>query len=149
MVNQIKADPNSRRLIVTAWNPAEVDECKLPPCHCFFQFYVHNGKLSIKLYQRSADMFLGVPFNIASYALLLHMVAEVTDTVADKLIWTGGDCHIYSNHIEQMQQQIQRVPYKLPTLAINDLSDIDTYTLKDFNLKGYKNHPAIKGDVAV
>lgn len=147
---QIKANPDSRRLIVSAWNPAEVDNMALPPCHCLFQFYVLDGKLSCQLYQRSADIFLGVPFNIASYALLTLMMAQATNLAPGEFIHTLGDAHIYSNHIEQADEQLTRAPYPLPTMAINpDVSDIFGFRYEDFTLEGYRFHPHIPAAVAV
>ena len=150
VVEQIKHNPDSRRLIVSAWNVADIDEMALPPCHCLFQFYVSNGKLSCQLYQRSADVFLGLPFNIASYSLLTHMVAHVTGLKVGEFVHTLGDAHIYSNHIEQVETQIQREPRKLPTLKIKrKVTDIDDFTFEDFEIVGYDPHPHIKGEVAV
>src|SRR5690606_20267489 len=150
VVEQIKHNPDSRRLIVSAWNVADIDEMALPPCHCLFQFYVSDGKLSCQLYQRSADVFLGLPFNIASYSLLTHMVAHVTGLKAGEFVHTLGDAHIYSNHIEQVETQIQREPRKLPTLKIKrKVTDIDDFTFEDFEIVGYEPHPHIKGEVAV
>ncbi|KAF7961722.1 thymidylate synthase [Cupriavidus sp. UYMU48A] len=150
LLNQIRANPDSRRLIVSAWNVADIPRMKLPPCHAFFQFYVADGRLSCQLYQRSADIFLGVPFNIASYALLTHMIAQQTGLDVGDFIWTGGDCHIYSNHYEQVQTQLAREPLPLPTLRIVRKPDsIFDYRYEDFELVGYKSHPAIKAPVAV
>lgn len=150
VVAQLKANPDSRRHIVTAWNPAEVDQMKLPPCHCLFQFYVVNGKLSCQLYQRSADFFLGVPFNIASYALLTHMIAQQCNLEVGEFIWTGGDCHIYSNHKEQVSLQLSRTEYPYPTLQINRKPEsIFDYKYEDFEVLNYRCHAAIKGQVAV
>ena len=150
VVEQIKHNPDSRRLIVSAWNVADIDEMALPPCHFAFQFYVANGKLSCQLYQRSADVFLGLPFNIASYSLLTHMVAHVTGLKVGEFVHTLGDAHIYSNHIEQVETQIQREPRKLPTLKIKrKVTDIDDFTFEDFEIVGYDPHPHIKGEVAV
>ena len=150
VIQQIKTNPNSRRLIVTAWNPAVVDEQALPPCHCLFQFYVSQGKLSCQLYQRSADMFLGVPFNIASYSLLTMMIAQVCGLDVGDFIWTGGDCHIYNNHLDQVETQLRRDTRSLPTMHLNpDCFDIDAFTYEDFTLTGYDPHPAIKAPVAV
>ncbi|MBU6492351.1 MAG: thymidylate synthase [Burkholderiales bacterium] len=150
VLTQIRANPDSRRLIVSAWNVGEIPRMKLPPCHAFFQFYVADGKLSCQLYQRSADIFLGVPFNIASYALLTHMVAQQTDLAPGEFIWTGGDCHIYSNHFEQVQTQLARTPYPLPRLEIarKPVSLFD-YRFEDFAIVGYEAHPHIKAPVAV
>ena len=147
---QIKANPDSRRLIVSAWNVGEIDKMKLPPCHAFFQFYVADGKLSCQLYQRSCDIFLGVPFNIASYALLTMMVAQVCDLKYGDFVWTGGDCHLYSNHFEQAREQLSRTPRKLPTLRINpDVKDLFAFRFEDFELQGYDPLPHIKAPVAI
>ncbi len=149
-VETIKNNPDSRRIIVSAWNVADIPNMNLPPCHAFFQFYVADGKLSLQLYQRSADIFLGVPFNIASYALLLMMMAQVTGLEAGEFIHTLGDAHIYSNHLEQVKLQLSREPMKLPVMEINpDVKSIFDFKYEDFNLKGYESHPHIKGDVAV
>ena len=150
VIEQIKTNPNSRRLIVSSWNVAQIDQMGLPPCHCFFQFFVANGKLSLQLYQRSADLFLGVPFNISSYALLLMMVAQVTGLQPGEFIHTLGDAHIYLNHIEQVKLQLTRQPYPLPTMRLNpDVTDIRNFTIDDFSLENYQCHPAIKGAVSV
>ena len=150
VVNQIKNNPDSRRMIVSAWNVGEIDKMKLPPCHAFFQFYVAEGKLSCQLYQRSADIFLGVPFNIASYAMLTLMIAQVCNLEPGEFIHTLGDAHLYSNHIEQANLQLSREVRKLPTLKINpDINDIFQFKFEDFNLEGYDPHPHIKADVAV
>lgn len=150
LIAMIKANPDSRRLIVSAWNPALVDEMALPPCHALFQFYVADGKLSCQLYQRSADIFLGVPFNIASYALLTMMVAQVCDLGLGDFIWTGGDSHLYSNHLEQADLQLSRTPYSLPTMKINpEVKDIFGFKYEDFELENYQAHPHIKAPVAV
>lgn len=150
VIEQIKTNPDSRRLIVSAWNPGELKDMALPPCHAFFQFYVANGKLSCQLYQRSADIFLGVPFNIASYALLTHMIAQQCDLEVGDFVWTGGDCHLYSNHMEQAAEQLSRTVYEFPQLKINRKPDsIFDYQLEDFEIVGYKHHPAIKAPVAV
>jgi thymidylate synthase len=150
VVEQIKRNPDSRRLIVSAWNVGEIENMALPPCHAFFQFYVADGKLSCQLYQRSADLFLGVPFNIASYALLVLMVAQVCDLQPGDFIWTGGDCHIYSNHREQVQLQLTRQPLPLPQMKLNPaVKDIFAFQYEDFTLEGYQSHEAIKGVVAV
>ncbi len=148
--HQIRTNPDSRRLIVSAWNPAEVDNMALPPCHCLFQFYVLEGKLSCQLYQRSADIFIGVPFNIASYALLTMMMAQATGLKVGQFVHTLGDAHIYSNHIEQADEQLSRTPYALPTMAINpDVTDIFGFRFEDFTLEGYRFHPHIPAAVAV
>ncbi|ETR79196.1 thymidylate synthase [Afipia sp. P52-10] len=150
VVAAIKTNPNSRRLIVSAWNPADVEQMALPPCHCLFQFYVANGKLSCQLYQRSADVFLGVPFNIASYALLTMMIAQVTGLKAGEFIHTLGDAHLYANHLEQAHLQLSRAPRALPTMAINPaVKDIFGFRYEDFTLAGYDPHPHIKAEVAV
>ena len=150
VINQIKKNPDSRRLIVSAWNVAEVENMALPPCHTLFQFYVSNGKLSLQLYQRSADIFLGVPFNIASYALLLMMVAQVTDLQVGEFIHTLGDAHIYKNHLEQVHEQLSRQPRALPTMKLNpNVKDIFNFHFEDFSLEDYNPHPHIKGIVAV
>jgi len=149
-VNMIKNNPDSRRIIVSAWNVADIPNMKLPPCHAFFQFYVANGKLSLQLYQRSADIFLGVPFNIASYALLLQMMAQVTGLKAGDFVHTLGDAHIYTNHLEQVKLQLTRELRPLPTLLINpDIKDIFSFQFSDFELIDYNPHPHIKGIVAV
>lgn len=150
LIEMIKQNPDSRRLIVSAWNPALVDEMALPPCHALFQFYVAEGKLSCQLYQRSADIFLGVPFNIASYALLTMMVAQVCNLGLGDFIWTGGDTHLYSNHIEQTDLQLTREPFSLPTMKINpEVKDIFAFKFEDFELQNYQAHPHIKAEVAV
>ncbi|HEY8596490.1 MAG TPA: thymidylate synthase [Devosiaceae bacterium] len=150
VVHSIRTNPNSRRHIVSAWNPAEVDDMALPPCHCLFQFYVANGKLSCQLYQRSADIFLGVPFNIASYALLTHMVAQVTALEVGEFVHTFGDAHLYSNHFEQARVQLGREPRPLPTLRLNsDKTDIFSFDYEDFEIVGYDPHPRIVADIAV
>jgi thymidylate synthase len=150
LVADIKKNPDSRRLIVTAWNPADVPKMALPPCHCLFQFYVANGKLSCQLYQRSADIFLGVPFNIASYALLTMMVAQVTGLKAGEFIHTFGDAHLYLNHLDQAREQLTRKPYPLPTMRINpEVADIFGFKYEDFTLENYQAHPHIKAEVAV
>ena len=150
LIEQIRRNPDSRRLMVVAYNPAYVDKMALPPCHSLFQFYVANGRLSCQLYQRSADTFLGVPFNIASYALLTHMVAQQCDLEVGDFIWTGGDTHLYSNHLEQTQLQLARTPLPLPTLVIKRRpADIFSYVYDDFELVGYESHPHIKAPVAI
>lgn len=149
VVANIKSNPDGRRHVVSAWNVADLPAMALAPCHCLFQFYVANGELSCQLYQRSADMFLGVPFNIASYALLTHMIAQQCDLKVGKFIWTGGDCHIYSNHQEQVRLQIGRNPYPLPKLKLNKAASIFDYKTEDVKFLNYQHHPAIKGAVAV
>ena len=150
VIESIKTDPNSRRHIVSAWNPADVEKMALPPCHCLFQFYVLDGHLSCQLYQRSADVFLGVPFNIASYALLTIMVAQVTDLQPGDLVHTFGDAHLYANHIEQADIQLSRQPRTLPTMTLNaDITDIFGFTYGDFTLAGYQPHPHIAAPIAV
>ncbi len=150
IIDQIKNTPDSRRIIVSAWNVAEVENMALPPCHAFFQFYVAEGKLSCQLYQRSADIFLGVPFNIASYALLTMMVAQVTGLKAGDFVHTFGDAHLYSNHLEQTELQLSREPLPLPTMKINpEVDSIFDFTFEDFELQNYEAHPHIKGVVAV
>lgn len=150
LIAAIKNNPDSRRLIVSAWNVGELSKMALPPCHLLFQFYVANNKLSCQLYQRSADSFLGVPFNIASYALLTHMIAQQCDLGVGDFIWTGGDCHIYSNHLAQVELQLSREPFPLPTLNIKRKpSSIFDYQFEDFEIVNYQAHPHIKGEVAV
>ena len=150
VVEQIKANPYSRRLMVTAWNPAEIEDMALPPCHCLFQFYVSDGKLSCQLYQRSADIFLGVPFNIASYALLTMMMAQVCGLKPGEFVHTFGDAHIYKNHLDQVHLQLTREPRPLPTMHINpERKSIFDFEYEDFRLEGYDPHPHIKGEVSV
>jgi thymidylate synthase len=150
LVKQIKSNPDSRRLIVSAWNVTELPEMALMPCHTLFQFYVANGKLSCQLYQRSADVFLGVPFNIASYALLTLMIAQVCDLEPGEFVHTFGDVHIYNNHIEQVKLQLSRTPYPLPTMKLNpSVKNIFDFKFEDFTLENYQSHPAIKAPVAV
>lgn len=150
LINDIKNNPNSRRLIVSAWNVADVDKMKLPPCHLLFQFYVADGRLSLQLYQRSADVFLGVPFNIASYALLLMMVAQVCGLKPGEFVHTTGDTHIYLNHMEQVRTQLARTPRKLPKMVINpEVKDIFSFKYEDFQLEGYDPWPHISGKVSV
>jgi thymidylate synthase len=150
LVKSLKENPNSRRHIVSAWNPALVDEMALPPCHTMFQFYVADGKLSCQLYQRSADIFLGVPFNIASYALLTMMLAQVCDLEPGDFVHTFGDAHLYHNHFEQAKEQLSREPLPLPTMKINPgVKDIFEFTYEDFTLEGYEAHPSIKAPIAV
>ena len=150
VIEQIKHNPDSRRMIVSAWNVADIDQMKLPPCHCLFQFYVANGKLSLQLYQRSADTFLGVPFNIASYALLLMMMAQVTGLKPGEFIHTTGDTHIYLNHLEQVKLQLTREPRPLPTMRINpDVKELFDFKYEDFTLENYNPWPHISGQVSV
>lgn len=151
VIEQIRTNPFSRRHLVSAWNPTEVEDMALPPCHCLFQFHVSSlGRLSCQLYQRSADMFLGVPFNIASYALLTHMVAQATGFEVGDFIWTGGDCHIYTNHREQVAEQGSRTPRHLPRLVLDpEITNIFDFRAEHITLTGYNPHPAIKGDVSV
>jgi thymidylate synthase len=150
VIQTIKTNPDSRRMIVSAWNVSDIPKMALAPCHAFFQFYVANGKLSCQLYQRSADIFLGVPFNIASYALLTHMMAQQCDLEPGEFIWTGGDCHLYSNHLEQVELQLSRTPFPLPKLKIHRKPpSIFDYEFEDFEIVGYESHPHIKAPVAV
>ncbi|NLB84546.1 MAG: thymidylate synthase [Acholeplasmataceae bacterium] len=150
IVEEIKRNPLSRRLIVSAWNPAELSEMALPPCHAFMQFYVNDGKLSLQLYQRSGDIFLGVPFNIASYSLLLMMVAQVTNLIPSEFVHTIGDAHIYNNHLDQIKLQLSREPKKLPTMKLNpNVKSLFDFKFEDFELENYHPHPRIKGSVAV
>ncbi|GAB3636061.1 thymidylate synthase [Hymenobacter arcticus] len=150
IINQLKTQPDSRRMVVSAWNVADLPAMKLPACHALFQFYVADGRLSCQLYQRSADVFLGVPFNIASYALLTLMVAQVTGLQPGEFIWTGGDTHLYSNHLEQARQQLERAPRPLPTMRLNPaVTDIFGFQFEDFQLESYDPWPAIKAPVAV
>jgi thymidylate synthase len=150
LVQQLKSNPASRRQIVSAWNPGEIGQMALAPCHCLFQTWVGNGKLSLQLYQRSADVFLGVPFNIASYALLTHILAEQAGLGVGEFIWTGGDCHLYSNHLDQAREQLSRNPKPLPRLLITRKPDaVDGYAYEDFKIEGYEAHPHISAPVAV
>jgi thymidylate synthase len=150
VVNRIRNDPDSRRLLVSAWNVADIPDMALPPCHCMFQFYVADGKLSCQLYQRSCDIFLGVPFNIASYALLTHIIAQQTNLNVGEFIWTGGDCHLYLNHLEQARIQLNRKPLPLPTLALKRRPDsILGYAYDDFEILNYDSHPHIAAAIAV
>jgi len=150
IIQQLRETPDSRRIILSAWNVAEIENMALPPCHCLFQFYVADGKLSCQLYQRSCDIFLGVPFNIASYALLTHMLAQQADLGVGDFVWTGGDCHLYSNHLEQADEQLSRKPLPLPRLAIKRRPEtIFDYKYEDFDILNYESHPHIKAAVAV
>ncbi len=150
VMQQLRETPDSRRIILSAWNVAEIENMALPPCHCLFQFYVAEGKLSCQLYQRSCDIFLGVPFNIASYALLTHMLAQQADLGVGDFVWTGGDCHLYSNHLEQADEQLRRKPLPLPRLAIKRRPEtIFDYRYEDFEILNYESHPHIKAAVAV
>jgi thymidylate synthase len=149
ILNILRRDPDSRRMIVSAWNVAELDKMALAPCHVLFQFYVADGKLSCQLYQRSADLFLGVPFNLASYALLTHLVAQQARLEPGDFIWTGGDCHIYDNHLEQVTEQLSRTPFEFPELRLNRAPSLFDYGFSDVEVTGYQHHPAIKAPVAV
>lgn len=149
-IDLLRRDPNSRRIVVSAWNVGELEQMRLLPCHLLFQFYVANGELSCQLYQRSADLFLGVPFNIASYALLTHLVAQQADLKVGEFIWTGGDCHLYLNHLDQARLQLSRTPFPLPHLILHRLAEsLADYRYEDFEIAGYQSHPAIKAPVAV
>ncbi|MDO5079826.1 thymidylate synthase [Buchananella hordeovulneris] len=149
MLHLLRTDPDSRRMLVSAWNVAELDQMALAPCHAFFQLYVANGRLSLQVYQRSADLFLGVPFNLASYALLTHMLAQQADLQVGDLVWTGGDCHIYANHVDQVTEQLRREPYPFPQLRLRRAASIDDYTAADVEVLGYRHHPAISAPIAV
>ncbi|MFJ2664753.1 thymidylate synthase [Nocardia fluminea] len=149
VLHTLRTDPDSRRMIVSAWNVADLDKMALAPCHAFFQFYVADGKLSCQLYQRSADLFLGVPFNIAGYALLTLMVAQQTELEPGEFIWTGGDVHIYDNHVDQVHEQLSREPYPFPTLHLRPATSLFDYAYEDIELSGYRHHPGIKAPVAV
>jgi len=149
LLEQLRSNPDSRRLIVSAWNVGELANMALPPCHAFFQFYVADGRLSCQLYQRSADLFLGVPFNIASYALLTHLIAQQVGLDVGEFVWTGGDCHIYDNHVEQVGTQLARAPFPFPALALRRAPSLFDYAYEDFDVIGYEHHPAIKAPVAV
>lgn len=152
LIDTLRRDPDSRRMLVSAWNVSELDQMALAPCHAFFQCYVVDGRLSLQVYQRSADLFLGVPFNLASYALLTHMLAQQAGLQVGELIWTGGDCHIYDNHVEQVREQLSRVPaaYPFPVLRLEQAESIDTYTMEGIDAsEGYQHHPALKAPVAV
>ena len=149
-IDLIKNNPNSRRIIVSAWNVGDLDEMALMPCHAFFQFYVNDGKLSCQLYQRSADAFLGVPFNISSYSLLTYMMAQVCDLAPGEFVWTGGDCHLYLNHLEQARQQIGRVPLELPTLILDpNVKSIDDFSFESIEIVDYNHHPHISAPISV
>src|SRR5689334_8952791 len=149
LLDRLRTDPDSRRLIVSAWNVAALEDMALPPCHAFFQFYVAGGRLSCQLYQRSADLFLGVPFNLASYALLTHLIAAQVGLEVGEFVWTGGDCHIYDNHVEQVREQLSREPYPFPRLRIRPKPSLFDYEFDDFEVLDYRHHPAIKAPVAV
>ncbi len=149
LVENLRTNPDSRRHVVSAWNVAELPQMALMPCHALFQFYVADGRLSCQLYQRSADLFLGVPFNIASYALLTHMVAQQAGLEVGDFVWTGGDCHIYDNHVEQVREQLARAPYPAPTLQLRHAPSIFDYTFEDVEVVGYQHHPTIKAPIAV
>src|SRR5690625_3687775 len=149
VLEQLRSDPDSRRIIVSAWNVSELDAMALAPCHALFQFYVADGKLSCQLYQRSADLFLGVPFNLASYALLTHMVAQQVGLEVGEFIWTGGDVHIYNNHFDQVEEQLSRDPYPYPQLKLNKADSLFEYELEDIEIVNYQHHPAIKAPIAV
>ncbi|MEU9078635.1 thymidylate synthase [Kitasatospora sp. NPDC004745] len=149
VLDTLRTDPDSRRMVVSAWNVAELDAMALAPCHAFFQFHVADGRLSCQLYQRSADLFLGVPFNIASYALLTHLVAQQVGLAPGDFIWTGGDCHIYDNHVDQVTEQLSRTPYDFPTLNLRKADSLFDYAYSDVDVVGYRHHPAIKAPVAV
>jgi thymidylate synthase len=149
VLDQLRTNPDSRRLMVSAWNVAELEAMALPPCHVLFQFYVAEGRLSCQLYQRSADLFLGVPFNIASYALLTHLVAQQVGLDVGDFIWTGGDCHIYDNHVAQVTEQLSRVPYPFPRIEIDRAPSLFAYRYEDLRLVGYRHHPVLKAPVAV
>lgn len=152
VLHTLRTDPDSRRMLVSAWNVSDLDRMALAPCHALFQCYVADGRLSLQVYQRSADLFLGVPFNIASYALLTHMLAQQADLEPGELVWTGGDCHVYDNHVEQVREQLSRVPqaYPFPTLRLERAASIDTYTMEGIDAsEGYRHHPVIKAPVAV
>lgn len=149
LLSTIKNDPSSRRMLVSAWNVSELDKMALAPCHLLFQAYVADGRLSLQVYQRSCDMFLGVPFNIASYSLLTHMLAQQSGLEVGELIWTGGDCHIYKNHVEQVREQLSREPYSFPTLRLNRADNLYAYKWEDIEIENYRHHPTIKAPIAV
>jgi len=149
VLDLLRTDPSSRRMVVSAWNVGEIPQMALPPCHALFQFYVADGRLSCQLYQRSADLFLGVPFNIASYALLTHMVAQQVGLGVGDFVWTGGDCHVYDNHVDQVTEQLSREVYPFPQLRLRKASSLFDYAYEDFEVVGYRHHPALKAPVAV
>ena len=149
VLEQLRTDPTSRRMIVSAWNVGEIPRMALPPCHTLFQFYVADGRLSCQLYQRSADLFLGVPFNIASYALLVHMVAQQVGLEPGDFVWTGGDCHIYDNHLDQVHEQLSREPFPFPELRLRRAPSLFDYSYEDIEVLGYRHHPALRAPVAV
>lgn len=150
IIHQLRTNPNDRRIIVSAWNVSQIDEMKLPPCHLLFQFWAHDNKLSCHLYQRSCDTFLGVPFNIVQYSILTHMVAQVVGMEAAEFVWTGGDVHLYNNHLEQAKTQLTRKPFPSPSLRLNsDVKEIDDFKYEDFEIVDYESHSAIKADVSV
>ena len=149
VLEQLRSDPTSRRMVVSAWNVAEIPQMALPPCHTLFQFYVADGRLSCQLYQRSADLFLGVPFNIASYSMLVHMVAQQVGLEVGDFVWTGGDCHIYDNHLEQVREQLSREVYPFPTLRVRPAPSLFDYAFEDFEIVDYRHHPALRAPVAV
>jgi len=149
LLDRLRTDPNSRRHIVSAWNVGEIPQMALPPCHTLFQFYVADGRLSCQLYQRSADLFLGVPFNIASYSLLTHMIAQQVGLDVGEFIWTGGDCHIYDNHVDQVREQLSRTPYEFPRLELRKAASLFDYDYDDMTVVGYEHHPALRAPIAV
>jgi thymidylate synthase len=149
LLDGLRADPNSRRHVVSAWNVGEIPQMALPPCHTLFQFYVAEGRLSCQLYQRSADLFLGVPFNIASYSLLTHMIAQQVGLEPGDFVWTGGDCHIYDNHVDQVREQLSRPPYKFPRLELRKAASLFDYGYDDMTVVGYEHHPALRAPIAV
>jgi len=149
LLDGLRSDPNSRRHIVSAWNVGEIPQMALPPCHTLFQFYVADGRLSCQLYQRSADLFLGVPFNIASYSLLTHMIAQQVGLDVGEFIWTGGDCHIYDNHVDQVREQLSRTPYEFPRLELRKAASLFDYDYDDMTVVGYEHHPALRAPIAV
>ncbi|MDQ1586445.1 MAG: thymidylate synthase, partial [Actinomycetota bacterium] len=149
VLETLKSNPSSRRMVVSAWNVGDIPQMALPPCHAMFQFYVADGRLSCHLYQRSADLFLGVPFNIASYSLLTHMFAQQAGLAVGDFVWTGGDCHIYDNHVDQVREQLSREAYPFPRLALRPAASLFDYTYEDFEVIGYQHHPALRAPVAV